>query len=75
MRQQLLNPAIRMRGQARENIFQIGVGIMPVHLRRLDQTHHGSRTPARPQGAGEQPVLATQGDGPDLVLDPVVIDG
>lgn len=29
--------------QSREDVFQIGVGIVPVELGRLDQAHDGSR--------------------------------
>lgn len=39
MRQQLPNFAGFMAGQAREYIFEIGIWIMPIHSRRLDQTH------------------------------------
>lgn len=48
---------------------------MPVHTRRLDQTHHRCRSLARAQATGEQPVAAANGDGPDLVLDPIVVHG
>jgi hypothetical protein len=35
-----------------QHIFQIGVGVMPVEFRRLDQAHDGSPTLA----AGKRPV-------------------
>lgn len=73
MRQQLFDPIVRMRGQACEYVLQVGVRVMPVHLRRLDQTHDGRRTSTRSLRASEQPILAPKGDGPDLVLDPVIV--
>lgn len=42
---------------------------MPVELGALDETHHRSRALPRTQGAREQPVIATNGDGAYLVLD------
>jgi len=39
----------------------------------MDQAHHGGGTLARAQAAGEQPVVATNGNRPDLVFDSVVI--
>lgn len=44
MRQQFPDSARFVGGQADEDIFQVGMGIMPVHAGRLDQAHHGSRT-------------------------------
>lgn len=65
---------IRMRGQASKDILQMGMWVESIHLRGLDQAHHGRRTSARPLGPREQQVLAPKGNGPNLVLDPVVID-
>ena len=48
---------------------------MPIQARRLDQTHDRRRPLAGAQRAGEEPILAANGNWPDLVLDPVVIDG
>ena len=73
MRQHLLHPTRPVRGQPREHIPEVGVGVMPVHARRLHQAHHRSRTLARAQAAGEQPVGSANGNRPDLVFDPVVI--
>lgn len=75
MRQQFLDPAVRVRRQARENIFQIGVRIVPIELGRLDQAHHGGSALARTQGSGEQPVFSSKGHRPDLLLDVVVVNG
>lgn len=41
MRQQLVDNAVLLRRQSGQHILQIGVGIVAVQLRRLDQTHHG----------------------------------
>lgn len=75
MRQQLLNPAGPMRGQAREHILQVGIRVVPVHARRLHQAHHHRRPLARTQVPGEQPVVSPNRNRPDLVLDPVVVHG
>ena len=75
MRQQFANPAGAMRGQAGEHIAQVGVRVVPVHARRLHQAHHGCCPLARAQAAGKQPVVPANGNGPDLVLDPVVVHG
>ena len=48
--------------------------ILSVGLRRGQQTHDRSRTSARGIGGGEQPVLPADRDGPNGVLDRVVID-
>ena len=47
---------------------------MTVELGRLDQTHDRGGPLARRFGTGEQPVLAPQRDGPDRVLDRIIID-
>ena len=75
MRQELVDAAGLVHGQPREHILEIGVRVVPVHARRLDQAHDGGRSLARTQAAGKQPVVATDGNGPDLVLDPVVSAG
>ncbi len=75
MRQQLLHPAGPVRGQPRQHILEIGIGVMPVHARRLHQAHHRRRPLTRAQAAGEQPVAPANGYRPDLVLDPVVVYG
>ena len=49
--------------------------VVPVHACRLDQPHEGRRSLTRAQATGRQPVVATDGDRPDLVLDPVVVRG
>ena len=43
MRQQLIDFTRPLRRQARENILQIGIRIMSVQPRRLDQTHDRRR--------------------------------
>lgn len=48
---------------------------MPVHACRLDQAHDCGRTLTGPQASSKQPVAAPKGNGPDLVLNPVVIHG
>ncbi len=43
MRQPLGNAIRSLRWQSRENILQVGIWIMSVKSRRLDQTHDRSR--------------------------------
>lgn len=47
---------------------------MPIHARRLDPTHDGSRPFATAQRPGKQPVRASERPGSDLVLHLVVVD-
>ena len=74
MRQQLPDPALRLSQQAGEDILQIREGLVPVEARRLDQAHDRRSPFAGTERAGKEPVLAADGNRPDLVLDPVVID-
>jgi hypothetical protein len=66
-----------MRGcewQPLEHIAQIGVGIMTIEPRTLRQTHHDGGAASCASGACKEPVVATERDGADAVLDPVVVD-
>ncbi len=74
MWQQVLDAAVGPRGQLVHHVPEIGMWVMPVELGRLDQAHDGGGALARSQRSSKQPVLAPQGHGPDLVLDPVVVD-
>ena len=75
MRQQLPNLAVLVRRQPSQHILQIRKRVMPVELGRLDQAHHGRCSLAGTQAPGKQPVVSAHGNGPDLVLDPVVVHG
>lgn len=46
---------------------------MPIHTRRLDQTHDRRRPLTAAQRTGEQPVGAPKSPWPDLVFDGIVI--
>lgn len=61
MRQQLLDPAGLVRGQPREHILEIGIGVVPVHASRLHQAHDSCRPLACAQAAGEQLVGSANG--------------
>ena len=74
MRQQLPDPTLRLSRQAREYVLQIGEGLVPIQARRLDQAHDRRGPFAGAQGTGKEPVFAANGNRPDLVLDPVIID-
>lgn len=43
MRQQMIDLTRPLRRQARENILQISVRVMPIQPRRLDQAHKRRR--------------------------------
>ena len=75
MGQQFANVTGFVRRQSPQHIAQVGTGIDPVELGRLDQAHDGGRALACQQRARKQPVLAPDRDGPHLVLDPIVVDG
>lgn len=61
--------------QTRQHILEVGVGIMPVHTRRLDKAHNCSRTLATVQRPGNQPVGAPEHPRPYRVFDRIVVDG
>jgi hypothetical protein len=47
MWQQLIEPARGLCGESCQDVFQIDIGIVPIKLSRLDETHHCGLTPAR----------------------------
>lgn len=51
----------------REHILAIGIRLVPVHRRQLYQAYDGSRPGTRAQAASKQPIVATDGNGLDLV--------
>ena len=75
MRQQLLNFTRPLRRQAREDVLQISIRIMPIQSRRLDEAHDGCRPFSTSQRACKEPVLAPKSPWPDLVLTPIVVYG
>jgi hypothetical protein len=60
--------------QPRENVAEIGLRIEAVELRRLDQGVHGSGTLATTVGAGEEPVLAADGNATQGALSGIVVE-
>ena len=63
-----------MVGDAAEDVAQIGLGVEAVELGGFDQGVDGGGAFAAGVGAGEQVVLAAQGQGPDGALGGVVVD-
>lgn len=61
-------------GQAGQHILEVVEGFVATEFGRLHQAHDGGSSLASAQTAGKQPVLAAKCDGPDAVLDPVVVD-
>ena len=58
--QQLLDPAVQLRRQAREDVFQVSPGFVPVELCRLQQAHDDSGPLAGQLTADEEPVAAAK---------------
>lgn len=52
----------------------MGVHLMTIEPRRMQQTHHRCGTLACTQAAGEQLVTPTKRNRPDAVFHPVVVD-
>ena len=44
--------------KARQHIFEVCVGVMPIEPSALNQAHHSGTALARTKRAGEQPVVA-----------------
>lgn len=74
MRQRLSDPAVFVRRQPRRHALQMGIQIVLIQPRRLDQAHDGSRALPAAQRAREQPVRTPDRPGADVVLHPVVVD-
>ncbi len=66
--------AVGLSRQTRQDILQISKGIVAIEFGGLDQAHDGGGAFAGAQAIGEEPILAAERDGPDTVLDPVVVD-
>jgi hypothetical protein len=56
--QQLINPAVRMREEPLQNVFEIDPRIVSVQLGRLHQTHHDGSALPRQFAAAEEPCFA-----------------
>ena len=74
MRQQFGDSAVALSRQARQDILEVGIRVVPVELGGSNQTHDCRGSLARSQRSSEQPVRAADCPGTDLVFDPVVID-
>src|SRR5664280_3930610 len=71
--QQLLDPTVQLRRQAREDVFQVGPRVVPVELGRLQQAHHHSGPLAGQLTADEQPIAPPEGPRPYSVLAVVIV--
>lgn len=58
MREQVASLTCPLRRQPLQHIFEIGIRIMPISARRLDQIHDRSGPLAAAKRPGEQPVRA-----------------
>ena len=58
MWQQFLDPTVELGRQSGQNVLEVGKGVMPVELGRLQQAHHHGGTLAGQLAAYEQPVFA-----------------
>ena len=57
MRQQLPNSTLGLSRQASKDVLQVGIGLMPIQARRLDQAHDRRRPLAGAQRTRKEPVL------------------
>mgnify|MGYP007068640767 CR=1 FL=1 len=53
MRQQLVDPAGRMRGQALQHVLEVRIRLVPVGARRMQKAHDCGGPLARTQAAGK----------------------
>ena len=60
MGQQLLDPTVQLRRQSGEHVLEVGPGLVPVELGRLQQTHHDSSPFARQLTSDEEPITAAE---------------
>ena len=74
MREKFGNFAVGLSRQTRQDILQIREGIVAIEFGGLDQAHDSGGAFSGAQAAGEEPALAPECDGPDTVLDPVIVD-
>ena len=68
MQQQLVDFTRPLCRQPRENILEISIRIMPIHTRRLDQTHDRRRPFTAAKRPGKQPVGTSKRPWPDLIV-------
>ena len=73
MRQEVGDQMVFVRRQTLQHLFQIGTEVMLIQPGALNQAPCGPPL-ACPQGACEQPVFSSDGNGPNLVFRPVVVD-
>ena len=74
MGQQFADAAGRLRRQPLEHVADVGIGLEPIELGRVDQAHDGGGALAGAQRSSEEPVLPPNRDWADAVLHPVVVD-
>ena len=74
MWQQVFDPACRLSGQARQDVFKVTIWIVAVELRRLDQAHDGGGSLAGAQRSRKEPVASTKRHRADSVFDVIVVD-
>ena len=63
MWQQFIDPTVELRGQSGQDVLEIGKGVMPAELGRLQQAHHHRGTLAGQLAAYEQPFLRPRPQG------------
>jgi hypothetical protein len=64
MWQQFLDPTVELGRQSGQNVLEVGKGVMPVELGRLQQAHHHGGTLAGQLAAYEQPIFTIMGTYP-----------
>lgn len=72
MRQEVVDLAGRLRRQALQHVLEVGVGLVPIDPRRVQQAHDGRRSLPGAQAAGEEPVRSPERDRPEEGQQPTV---
>ncbi len=57
MRQQLADATGLVRWKTCQHVLEVLIGVVPIHARRLNETHDSRCTLTRTQAASEQPVV------------------
>jgi len=73
VREQLVDAAVELGGQAREHVFEVGPRVGLVELGRLQQAHDHCRAFAGELAADKKPVPSTYPPGTHLVFEMVVV--
>ncbi len=72
---QLIDLAVRVRGEAQQDVLQIRERCDVGEFAALDERVQQRGAASAFKAAGEEPILSTNGHDAELVLGPIVVDG